>query len=315
MELKEDILDITNPFLSKKRKRYTFLPYSVVGSISMLLYFINVIIMFPFFFVLGILKFMIPLKFWREACKYVIDTLGTAWISVNNFNLRITKNIHWEVTGLEGLRMDEWYLVISNHQSWSDILVLQKVFNREIPFLKFFLKKELIWVPLMGIAWWALDFPFMKRYSKEYLKKHPDKKGKDIEITKKACAKFRHIPVSIMNFVEGTRFTEGKHDRQKSPFTNLLRPKAGGISFVLSSIGSQMHRILDVTISYPKGLETFWGFIAGRVPAVKVHIQEHPIEQWMFGDYESDEDYRNNFQEWLNQLWIEKDIRLKAMSM
>jgi len=315
MEIKENSLDIAYPFLSRTRKRYTFLPYTVVGAISMVLYLINTLTLFPLFFLLGILKFIVPLKFWREACKFIIDRLGTFWISINNLNMRITKNIHWEVAGLEGLGTDRWYLVIANHQSWSDILVLQKIFNRKIPFLKFFLKKELIWVPFMGIAWWALDFPFMKRYSEAFLKRFPHKRGKDIEITRKACEKFRKIPVSIMNFVEGTRFTPEKHDRQDSPFTNLLRPKAGGISFVLSTIGSQMQSILNVTISYPKGQESFWGFISGKVPIVRVHIEELPITGAILGDYANDAEYRAFFQNWLTALWTEKDIRLKAMSM
>lgn len=295
--------------------RYTLLPYWMVGSISMLLYLINILLNFPFFILLGILKFIVPLKFWRKWCSFIINNLGTFWISCNNFFMKITKNIEWEVEGLDNLRIDEWYLVISNHQSWSDIFVLQKIFNMRIPFLKFFLKKELIWVPFMGLAWWALDFPFMKRYSESFLKKHPEKRGKDIEITRKACEKFKYIPVSIMNFVEGTRFTAEKHDRQQSPFTSLLKPKAGGIAFVLSAIGEQLHKILNVTISYPKGNRGFWGFISGKVPLVRVFIEELSITKEILGDYTNDEKFRAYFQEWLNKIWIEKDGRLKSMSM
>ncbi len=65
--------------------------------------------------------------------------------------------------GVDSLHQRGWYLVSSNHQSWVDILVLQRIFHGRIPFLKFFLKQELIWVPVIGLAWWALDFPFMKR--------------------------------------------------------------------------------------------------------------------------------------------------------
>lgn len=296
-------------------KHRTKLARHATGSISMLLYFLNTAVMFPFFPVIGLLK-LLPVARWRALCGLVLDRMATLWISVNNLNLKITKRIHWDVTGLEGLNPREWYLVIANHRSWADILILQKVFNRKIPFLKFFLKKELIWVPLMGIAWWALDFPFMKRYSGAFLKKFPHLKGKDIEITRKACEKFRHIPVSVMNFIEGTRFTEEKHRRQNSPFTNLLRPKAGGMAFVLSAMGGEkMKKILNVSICYPDGIRSFWDFLCGGISSVKVHIEELPITKELLGDYLDNEKFRDEFQEWVNRLWMEKDLRLSAMSL
>jgi 1-acyl-sn-glycerol-3-phosphate acyltransferase len=156
-------------------------------------------------------------------------------------------------------------LVVANHQSWVDILVLQKVLNRKVPFLKFFLKKDLIYVPVIGLCWWALDFPFMQRYSAAFLARHPHLKGKDVSTTRKACEKFRYKPVSVMNFLEGTRFTPEKHDKQQSPFSNLLKPKAGGISFVLNAMGEHLHKLLDVTIYYPKGAPSFWDYISGNV--------------------------------------------------
>src|SRR5579863_10046354 len=101
----------------------------------------------------------------------------------------------WVVDGLQGLNRGGWYLVLSNHQSWVDIPVLQRTFNRRIPFLKFFLKQQLKWVPVLGLAWWALDFPFMQRYSKETLEQHPELRGKDKEATRIACERFRDLPV------------------------------------------------------------------------------------------------------------------------
>jgi len=194
--------------------------------------------------------------------------IATRWIHNNTFLCTKILGIKVKAEGDTKLSMKEWYLVLSNHQSWSDIVVLQIVFNGRIPLLKFFTKKELIWVPLLGIAWWALDFPFMKRYKSDFLKKHPHLKGKDIEITKKACEKFSATPVSIMNFVEGTRFTIAKHDRQKSPFKNLLKPKAGGTGFVFTAMGHQLHNILNVTIKYPEGDLDFWNFLCGRISEV-----------------------------------------------
>ena len=224
--------------------------------------------------------------------------------------MRVPNKITWDIYGVKELNYDGWYLVISNHQSWVDIMVLFQVFYRKIPFLKFFMKKELIWVPFVGIGTWALDFPFMKRYSKEFLEKHPHLKGKDIEITKKACEKFKRTPAAILNFVEGTRFTVEKHQNQKSPFKHLLKPKAGGIAFVLSTLGEQLHSILNVTISYPKGVKGFWGFCCGEISDIRVSVKELPLKKELIGDYEHDVDFKKQFQSWVNDVWTEKDKEL-----
>jgi 1-acyl-sn-glycerol-3-phosphate acyltransferase len=191
--------------------------------------------------------------------------------------------------------------------------VLQKVFNRRIPFLRFFLKSQLIWVPLLGPAWWALDFPFMKRYSRETLAKHPELQGKDREATRRACEKFRHMPVSVMNFAEGTRFTPEKHAAQSSPYRHLLRPKAGGLAFVLDAMGDALHAIVDVTIVYPNGSGTMMDLIAGRIRDIRVHVRELPIDDSLRGNYEEDAAFRDRFQSWVNVLWNEKDAQIERM--
>ncbi|HHO76911.1 MAG TPA: acyltransferase [Deltaproteobacteria bacterium] len=285
-----------------------FLPGPVIGIISFSLYVINTIVCASLLFPLAILKLVYPGEAWRNSCNKVLNELGIRWIAFNSYNLRLTKKIRWDVRGIDGLKPDEWYLVLSNHQSWVDILVLQKIFHRKIPFLKFFLKKELIWVPIMGLAWWALEFPFMKRYKKEYLEKFPQHKGKDLEITKKACERFRKMPISVMNFVEGTRFTRQKHNRQKSPYTNLLRPKAGGVAFVLSAMGDQFNHILDVTIVYPRGAMTFWEFMCTGTNEIIVRVEAIPVTDDLIGDYSNDPHFQNHFQDWLNRLWMKKDI-------
>ena len=289
------------------------LPGPVRGCISFTGFVVNTFFWVPQLLFMALLKLLGPGAWWRRFCDRIINAIATNWISVNSFNLQVMAGIDWDVRGLEGLEQDQWYLVISNHQSWVDILVLQKIFNRRIPFLKFFLKKELIWVPVMGLAWWALDYPFMKRYSKKRLKKKPHLKGKDIEITQKACAKFKRIPVSVMNFVEGTRFTEAKHRRQASPYRHLLKPKSGGIAMTLAIMGEQFNRILDVTIAYPQGVETFWGMLCGRLDKVLVQVDALAVTEEFIGDYFEDPAFRTRFQNHLNTLWQAKDHRVGAL--
>lgn len=255
----------------------------------------------------ALLKLFVPVRSFRRACDGVLNGCANAWVGVNNLSQRIFCNIRWRVQGLETLQRKDWYLVVANHQSWVDIPVLQKVFYRKIPFLKFFLKKELFWVPVLGQAWWALDFPFMKRYSRGFLEKHPHLKGRDLEITRRACEKFKTLPVSVLNFLEGTRFTTAKHEKQNSSFKHLLKPRAGGIAFALSSMGEHLNRFIDVTIAYPGGAGTIWDFVCGNIRDIRVQIRSLPITPEMLGDYFNDENFRLAFQNWVNALWEQKD--------
>ncbi|MBN2160689.1 MAG: acyltransferase [Spirochaetes bacterium] len=296
----------------KKEPAYLTLLYNLRGILSMLLLYTNTVFWFIPLIPIAFLKLLIPVGGWRKLCGLLLNGIAVSWITINNFNLWWSQRIKWDIQGLEGLSLMKWYLVISNHQTWVDIVVLQKVFNRKIPFLKFFLKKELIWVPILGIAWWALDYPFMKRYSPSFIEKNPHLKGKDIEITRNACRKFKTLPVSIMNFVEGTRFTKEKHDRQNSPFRHLLKPKAGGIGFVLSTMGEQLSSILNVTIIYPGGDTSFWSFLCGRIKEIRVLVEKIPVTPDLLGDYVEDKKFQAEFQLWLNDLWQEKDALLDS---
>ena len=236
------------------------------------------------------------------------------WMSVNNAIIGLISRPRWHIEGLETLRYDEWYLATSNHQSWADILIMQKVFNRKVPMLKFFLKQELLKVPVLGHAWWALDFPFMKRHTREEIERNPALKGKDLETTRKACEKFAYFPTSVMNFFEGTRFTQAKHDQQQSPYKYLLKPKAGGTAFTLGAMGGKLQKLLDVTIIYPKDApRSLNAFLGGAIRDVQVVVRERDIPAWTAqGDYENDPAFRARFQQWISELWAEKDALLQA---
>ena len=288
----------------------SFLPSPLKGILSFLLLMINTICMTTPLILLSLFKFILPFPQVIVILDKILIGIATLWIGINSLNTDLFSNINWDIRGLEKLNTKEWYLVMSNHQSWVDILVLQKTLNRKIPMLKFFLKKELIWVPFLGLAWWALDFPFMKRYSKKILAKKPHLRGKDLESTKTACEKFKHTPTSIMNFVEGTRFTPQKKAGQKAPFINLLNPKAGGIAFVLGSMGEYLHKIIDVTIVYPGKTPSLWDFLSGNTQGVVINFDVIEINQELKGDFFNDPEYKELFCQWLNLRWIEKDKRI-----
>lgn len=290
----------------------SFLPRPLVGGLAYILYWCNSFIWFAPIFLFGFFK-IIPLDFTRKLINYVLDFSAQSWVTINTAIQQLTIKTEFDVKGLEQLQRDEWYMVIANHQSWVDIMVLQRVLNGKVPFIKFFLKRELLYIPFFGLAWWALDFPFMVRYTKKFIRKNPHLKGKDIETTKKACQKFKYKPVCVMNFVEGTRFTDEKHQRQQSPFTHLLKPKAGGTAFVLNAMGESLHKMLDVTIYYPQGAPSFFDFISGKEQKIMVRVNVMPIQPNMIGDYNNDSEYRKNIQGQMNQIWLEKDELIERL--
>jgi len=266
-------------------------------------------------FAITLLKAVLPFAAVRRACNPLLTGIAESWIGVNSSLIGMFTRTRFVVTGDVDLHRDGHYLVLANHQGWVDIPVLQKVFNRRIPLLRFFLKSQLFWIPLMGLAWWALDFPFMKRYTRERIARRPELAGRDIEATRRACDKFRSIPVSVMNFVEGTRFTEAKHVAQQSPYRHLLRPKAGGVAFVLDAMGDGLQAILDVTLVYPAGRPSFGDLFADRVPEVLVDVRERPIPRELgHGDYQNDAAFRERFQQWMNALWTEKDATIERLT-
>ncbi|HRN60149.1 MAG TPA: acyltransferase [Chiayiivirga sp.] len=262
----------------------------------------------------ALVKALLPSARLRRAFNSVLTGLAESWISFNNWLFDRYSRTRFDVSGLDGLQADGHYLVLANHQSWVDIVVLQKVLNRRIPLMRFFLKRQLFWVPLLGLAWWALDFPFMGRHTRAQIARNPELGRRDMAATQRACAKFRDMPVSVMNFVEGTRFTPDKHAGQASPYRHLLKPKAGGVVYVLEAMGGALHAIVDVTIAYPGGIPTLVDLMAGRVPAVHVSVRQRPLPMEILDSGEGDDRARRaRFQQWLNGLWQEKDAELSRV--
>ena len=288
------------------------MPHWLTGTLTCLLILFNTLIGIGPMMLLALLKVVIPHSGFRRSCSRWVMWIAETWAEINKGIFRLMLPTVWDIRCDTPLHGDHSYLVISNHQSWVDIPALVQSFNRRTPYFKFFLKKELIWVPFLGLAFWALDYPFMKRYSKAHLARRPQDRGKDLEITQRACAKFRDLPVTVVNFLEGTRFTPQKHQAQASPYRHLLRPKSGGIAFVTAALGEQMSSLLDVTIVYPQQPPPgFWALVSGRVPRVVVDIHAQTLPPELFqGNYSDDPQFREYFQNWVNTLWAEKDQRI-----
>lgn len=284
------------------------------GVTAFTLLVVNTLFWCSVLFVLALVKLVLPFEAVRLRIDPLLNAVATAWIACNSGWMGLTQRTHWDVQGTGELAYGGWYLVNCNHQSWVDIFVLQHVLNRRIPMLKFFLKQQLIYVPVIGLAWWALDFPFMRRHGKAALRKNPELRQQDAETTRRACEKFARVPTSVMNFAEGTRFTPAKHAQQASPYRHLLKPKAGALALALNAMGGRFRSLVDATIVYPEGAPTFWQFLCGKVPRVVVRVRQLPIPaDFSTQDYTNDPEFRMRFQQWLGQLWEEKDRQIGAL--
>jgi 1-acyl-sn-glycerol-3-phosphate acyltransferase len=282
------------------------------GCLSLLLFVLNNIIWLLPFVLFALIKVIVPFRAIRTGCSGLLEDIASCWASINIAMIEFFIPIQWQISGNENLPKNNWYLVIANHQSWVDVVALLKVLNWKVPFTRVFLKKQLKRVPILGFYWMALDYPFMERYSKSLLQKKPHLKGKDFETTMKSCEKFRQRPTSVMSFVEGTRFTQHKHDQQQSPYRYLLKPRAGGVAYTLQVLGDKFKDLIDITIIYEQQNHSIWDLLCGRLKTIHVQVDRKPIDPTLIGDYQNDQAFRLKFQQWLNQTWQQKDDVIKA---
>lgn len=283
------------------------------GALAFILLVFNTLFWCAFLLSIAILKLLFPIESWKRLCTRLIINIGECWIYCNGIWIRLLHRPQWTVEGFESLDTSNWYLSVANHQSWADIFVLQDITNRKIPMLKFFMKHVLIWVPVIGLAWWALDMPFLKRYSKEHLEKNPELRGKDIKAMEKSFDRFSRYPVSIFSFAEGTRFTEKKKIDQSSRYNFLLNPKSGGLGLTLTTM-PYIKLMLDFTIVYEGSERSFWDFLCGRMSKVKVKVKQVEIPDNLLGkNYEENIEFRESLKEWTENLWLEKDRYIEEL--
>lgn len=282
------------------------------GVLALLLLVLNTLFWCSLLFAAALVKLVLPFEAARRRLDPLLNAIATGWVSGNSAWMRLTQRTAWALPALDGLDRNSWYLVSCNHQSWVDILVLQRVLNRKVPMLKFFLKRELLYVPVMGLAWWALDFPFMRRHSKAALRRNPALRSQDEATALKACEKFRRVPTCVMNFVEGTRFTAKKHAVQASPYRHLLKPKTGALASSLQALGPQFSSMLDFTIVYPEGVPTFWQFLCGGTPRIVVRCTLRPVPS-ITATSGDDASGRAALARWLAEVWEEKDREIDAV--
>jgi 1-acyl-sn-glycerol-3-phosphate acyltransferase len=283
------------------------------GATALMLVCVNTLILCIPLYLMG-LFLVLPGRQTRAALRHRMDGIVDLWVGGNRLIFAAFKltRIDVQLDDHHALSRDRWYLVISNHQSWSDILILQNALWRRIPALKFFTKQQLVWVPLIGLAMWFLGFPYVRRASREQIVRNPELLARDRDATIEACQGFREYPSSVLNFLEGTRFTSDKRDAQQGRFRHLLNPKLGGLSYVVAVLEDKIDKVLDVTIIYPAGTPSFWQLLQGRCREVKVLVEcrDLPAGGELSAPGRDSDGIRERLVPWIEDLWREKDARL-----
>lgn len=283
------------------------------GCITLSLLILNMLVSAIVILIFAGISKLLPGQLYFYAMSFSLK-LPVYWMLMNKAILQISTYGKWKVSGNGTFNKKGWYVLIANHESWLDIPVLGSVFSRKIPLIKFFMKKELLWqLPIAGLDCYLLGYPILARHSRAEIRKNPELKNKDIEATKKACQEFKKFPTTFMNFVEGTRFTEAKQQRQNSPYKHLLKPKAAGTAIVLTEMSDKLTGVINATIHYDAEDKGLWKFLCGNVNTIYVHYEVIPVTESLIGNYYKDREYRKNFQQWLNDLWEKKDALIDSL--
>lgn len=248
----------------------------------------------------------------NQESERIYHQLYEAWFAAIHYWFRQILNINWELDEDQKSRKNSWNLVIANHQSWVDVFVVFAQIQGRMPLPKVFMKHSLIWIPLIGTGTFIMGFPFMRRYSKRFLAKHPHLKGKDLETTRRSCKRFMQAPNTVLSFVEGSRWSEAKHVQQGSPYQYLLKPKTGGVAFVLQAMPDKFQAVVDMSVIYPQENISFWDLLCGRLKSAKVIVRTIPFPEKILAstDFQPAGIHRPEFNDCFNQYWMAKDKRI-----
>ena len=283
----------------------------LIGIGSFFLLATNMIFWSTLLLAVSLLRLIFPLASWKKITTRILIYIGESCIYCNNLWINILHRPKIIIEGFDFSDKTDWLVATSNHQSWADIFVLQYITNRRIPLLRFFMKDVLKWIPIVWVVGWSMNMPFLKRYSKEKLRRNPELRGKDVASMKKSFEDLSIYPGTVFSFTEGTRFSEAKQKEENSNFYKLLAPKAGGIAITIATM-PYIRNLIDFTIVYQSEKRTFWAFLCGEMSEIRIQAKLKKIpEEFFDNDYSNDEEYRKRIKVWLNDLWKEKEEFLK----
>lgn len=296
----------------------SFLPSPIILVFNLLVLSIVTLIMALPIFLGALIRVIIPLKPVLKALDALYQGIFVAWSHFLAGQIALTNKTKWDIKGVEGVKVNGSCMIISNHLSWTDIVMLIVIYRGRIPITKFFLKHSLIYIPIIGQICFALGMPFLRRYTRSEILKNPKLKTKDLDATRKACLSVVEHSSTLVNFLEGTRFTKAKAQAQKSPYQNLMPPKTASLAVALGLIGPKLDCILNTTLQYPKneGSKVFIDLLKGRLHEVIARVEvigPQTIQQELTGDYMSDKQFKRSFTQKIRALWQAKDEQIAEL--
>ena len=254
---------------------------------------------------------ILPVNAVKKYITAISNEIGNGIVWFLKVTLGLIHRPKWEVDYPANISTKSWYIGMSNHMSWADIFVLLFIGNYKLPLLKFFMKKELKWIPIIYLVHKTIDMPFLNRHKQGEVHSDPNLKARNFENARDAAKKFTRYPTTAFSFVEGTRFTETKKKIQLSPYDDLLKPKIGALVTALSGM-PMVEDLIDFTIIYKTSKRSAWNFACGEMREAKIIIRSYKIPEFI---RESDDvasvKHRNQFRLFINNIWLEKQKLIK----
>lgn len=296
----------------------SFLPAPLLFVLNFTLISVVTLVLALPVFILAFVRLILPFAPVLGLVDRINQGVFYLWVSNNAFLMWLTNRIKWDIEGADIEKIKGSCFIISNHVTWTDIVMLGQIYRGKIPITKFFLKHSLIYIPILGQACYSLGMPFLRRYSRSELIKNPKLKMKDINATRKACHNLLSHPSSLVNFVEGTRYTKEKAAAQQSPYRHLMPPKAASLAIALGLIGSHIDCLLNTTLVYPGEHKSsiFMKMLSGRLTHVIARVEvidKETVQKHMVGDYLRDKQFKHNFTMYLRDLWQQKDDLIERL--
>ena len=249
---------------------------------------------------------IIPNKNLKVLLGSLSNTMGSATVASITTALKILHKLEWDFHIPEDVNADTWYIAMSNHQSWADIFILLAAGHKKIPLLKFFMKKELQWIPIIYLVHKTIDMPFLNRHSQKQIEANPELKKLDYQNAETAAKRFSRNPSTAFSFAEGTRFTHEKHLAQASPYKNFLTPKIGALAIALKGM-PQVNELIDFTVIYSTDKRSTWDFLCGEMRQAKVYAKAHETPETLKGkNFDQEAEYRREFKNFIEKIWEEK---------
>ena len=286
---------------------------SLIGLVTFILILVELIIGFGTLAIINIPRGIIPLKSFKIYLAKISNIIGDVTVYGLKLIMLLMHGKNITVINDQDFDGNEWYMAMSNHQSWADIFILLTTANYKLPLLKFFMKKELWWIPFVFLANKTLNMPFVNRHTKKEIEKNPSLRTQDYENTLKSCKRFLRTPSTIFSYAEGTRFTNEKHIQQGSKYKNLLEPKIGGMATALSAMPN-INTLVDYTLVYKSKKRDAWSFAKGDMKHAKVLVSKYKIPESLKNkNYSNDKNYRDEFKNWIEDIWAEKDKKIEEL--